>query len=318
MQQKRTMIQKIFAIPPREENNSLQKLEDLENDILCMHEFLSNRGIEIKDSINKEISYITVNIKKLRVLKRREENGIEKNMDRADTSLHFEEVYYKALSVYNQLTKLTYPATPVTIKYTRQAYGLFFAKNKVINVIIGLTIICLAFFIFSYRQSDQPVYGVLSLLFASGLGAGFYTLSTSRKYLVKRTFDPSYNPTYLIRFLLGITAGTILALIFKDVITLNDFKFSAEILAVVGGFSADAVSTILERVAELIVAVFKGTSGTSEPESDARLKSERELQKQKDKLDKMDALAAIKAKAVEMNAGSEILHLIDEKIKEES
>ncbi|HKL08457.1 MAG TPA: hypothetical protein VJ896_06770 [Bacteroidales bacterium] len=308
--------QKIFTGKQRGDNSSVQKLETLENDILCMHEFLSNRGIEIKALINQEISWVTTGIKKLKQSANNENRTEKAEAEESVVIELYETIYYKALNVYNQLTRLTYPANPVTIKYTKQAYGLFFAKNKVINVIIGLTIFCLVFFIISSAKNNNHVYGILSLLFASGLGAGFYTLSTARKYLVKRTFDPSYNPTYLIRFLLGISAGTILALIFKDVITLNDFKFSAEILAVVGGFSADAVSTILERVAELIVAVFKGTGETDPQKTDTKMRNEREIQKQKDKLDKMDALAEIKAKMVEVGAGDEIIQTVNEKLKE--
>ncbi|MFO7842182.1 MAG: hypothetical protein R6V16_00100 [Bacteroidales bacterium] len=312
----KTFFRKIIPGQLREEINDLQKLEAINNDILCMYEFLSNRGIEIKAPINQEISLVTAGIKKLKQLANIENRTEKAGAEESVVLELYETIYYKALNVYNQLTRLTYPANPVTIKYTRQAYGLFFAKNKVINVIIGLTILCLVFFIISSAKNNNHVYGILSLLFASGLGAGFYTLSTARKYLVKRTFDPSYNPTYLIRFLLGITAGTILALIFKEVITLNDFKFSAEILAVVGGFSADAVSTILERVAELIVAVFKGTGETDPQKTDANMRTAREIQKQKDKLDKIDALAAVKAKMVEMGAAEEVIKAVNEKIKE--
>jgi len=313
----RTFFQKIFTGPQREEINDLEKLEALKNDILCMHEFLSNKGVEIKQSINKDISVIATNLKKIYTLKYSQLTNNEKADNGANDILSYQELYAKALFIYNQLTKLTYPATPVTIKYTRQTYGLFFAKNKVINLIIGLTILCLVFFIISNAKNNEPVYSILSLLFASGLGAGFYTLSTSIKYLVKRTFEPSYNPTYLIRFLLGITAGTILALILKkENITIQGLEFSAEILAVVGGFSADAVSTILERVAELIVAVFKGAGETDSQKTDTKMRIEREIQKQKDKLDKMDALAAIKAKMVEVGADDEIIQAVNEKLKE--
>ena len=312
----KTFFRKIIPGQLREEINDLQKLEAINNDILCMHEFLSNRGIEIKAPINQEISLVTTGIKKLKQLANIENRTGKAGAEESVVLELYETIYYKALNVYNQLTRLTYPANPVTIKYTKQAYGLFFAKNKVINVIIGLTILCLVFFIIYSAKNNNHVYGILSLLFASGLGAGFYTLSTARKYLVKRTFDPSYNPTYLIRFLLGITAGTILALIFKEVITLNDFKFSAEILAVVGGFSADAVSTILERVAELIVAVFKGTGETDPQKTDTKMRTAREIQKQKDKLDKIDALVAVKAKMVEMGVAEEVIKAVNEKIKE--
>jgi len=48
-------------------------------------------------------------------------------------------------------------------------------------------------------------------LFGAGLGAAFYTLFTAHEYVRKRTFDPRYNSVYLIRFVLGVIAGLILA-----------------------------------------------------------------------------------------------------------
>jgi hypothetical protein len=64
----KTFFRKIIPGQLREEINDLQKLEAINNDILCMHEFLSNRGIEIKAPINQEISLVTTGIKKLKQL----------------------------------------------------------------------------------------------------------------------------------------------------------------------------------------------------------------------------------------------------------
>lgn len=41
----KVFLQKIFTGQQRGDISWLQKPETLENDILCMHEFLSNRGI---------------------------------------------------------------------------------------------------------------------------------------------------------------------------------------------------------------------------------------------------------------------------------
>ena len=102
---------------------------------------------------------------------------------------------------------------------------------------------------------------------ASGLGAGFYTLITVRKYLINRTYDPRYNPTYFIRFIIGITAGTILALVFRDDLISNknlDFNYSVEMLALVGGFAADAVTIILKRTSEILITAFKGADNSDD------------------------------------------------------
>lgn len=104
------------------------------------------------------------------------------------------------------------------------------------------------------RQTPNSIFLILS---ASALGAGFYTLITVRRYLVKRTYNPRYNITYMIRFILGITSGTILALtLAKDV---SNYNYSTETLALVGGFAADAVAIVLKRIAEILKTALTGS-----------------------------------------------------------
>lgn len=87
-------------------------------------------------------------------------------------------------------------------------------------------------------------------------GAGFYSLFTAYGYISDRTYDPGYNIIYLVRFFLGIVAGTVL-------VTAGGWgplkSFDSTILGLVGGYSADAVNQILLRISEVLVAAVKGT-----------------------------------------------------------
>ena len=130
MMANKTFFRKIIPGQLREDINDLEKTEALKNDILCMHEFLSNRGIEIKDSINQEISLITMGIKKLKQLANNENRTEKAEAEESVVLELYETIYYKALNVYNQLTRLTYPANPVTIKYTNRRTDCFLQRTK--------------------------------------------------------------------------------------------------------------------------------------------------------------------------------------------
>lgn len=289
-----------------------KKIVLLEKDINLIVQYLAEKGIEIPDKILKEISEITSAVSKIECKENGKSTDVNSDASKIEQT-KFDELYLKALNSYNKLSKLASPASAVTIKYTKQSYGLFFANNKVINLIICLTILSLISFILTSTFNWPKT---LSVIFASSLGAGFYTLSTSRKYLVNRTFNPIYNQTYLIRYLLGIISGTILAFILKDIISDEKFKFTQEILAVVGGYSADAVSTILERIADVIVSIFKGTSKKEIEEVENKVQKEKEVEKQKSKIESLNALAELKAQASNTKDVDKIINEIDKRISD--
>jgi len=104
----------------------------------------------------------------------------------------------------------------------------------------------------------------LFLLSAAALGASFSALFIANRYIQEGTFDPKYNISYWIRFVLGVIAGFILA-------TLIDFDamekasnssssnaFVRPLLAMIGGFSAAVVYRILSRLAETVESLFRG------------------------------------------------------------
>jgi hypothetical protein len=97
------------------------------------------------------------------------------------------------------------------------------------------------------------------------IGSFFYTLLRLQPYLENRTFDPKYNSAYLTRFVTGIVAGVILAYFLKDWLSgqaghnADSFKnLSAGSLGILGGFSAEAVQELLQRVKDILLSVVRG------------------------------------------------------------
>jgi hypothetical protein len=93
------------------------------------------------------------------------------------------------------------------------------------------------------------------------LGSAFYAFWTARNYLRDGTFNRHYSQVYLIRFGLGVVAGFILGSVVGDSPQLSGAaqKFGPFTLSVVGGFSAEAVVQILQRIADILVATVRGS-----------------------------------------------------------
>jgi hypothetical protein len=116
----------------------------------------------------------------------------------------------------------------------------------------------------SPTKSNASTNILISSLGGAFLGSAFYALYSASQYIKSQTFDPGYTQVYLIRLILGIFAGYLLA----NIITPNSaggseesdlFKYGPELLGVIGGFSAEAVVQILQRFSDTLVTVVKGS-----------------------------------------------------------
>jgi hypothetical protein len=99
---------------------------------------------------------------------------------------------------------------------------------------------------------------------AAGIGASFALLRQVNDFIVARTYDPKYEPTYWIKFLLGVMAGFILAALLPGMFggsSTNPGSGPAALavptLAMLGGFSASAVFRILTKLVESVENVFR-------------------------------------------------------------
>lgn len=186
-----------------------------------------------------------------------------------------------------RLSRLIEPATPRTIllldSQSENRGGLSFLgpvplirQMMVASLISLIALICLTLSpeVNGSKVNSDILLGKgiplllneLFLLSAAALGASFSALFIANRYIQEGTFDPKYNISYWIRFVLGLIAGFILAtLIDFDVLekasnTTPDLAnaFARPSLAMIGGFSAAVVYRILSRLAETVESLFRG------------------------------------------------------------
>ncbi len=187
---------------------------------------------------------------------------------------------------HGRLSKLVAPATPRTIllldSEIEQRGSLRFLgpvpliRQMMVTALLSLTaLICLTLSAEvngSKANSDILVgsgfpllLNELFLLSAAALGASFSALFMANRYIQEGTFDPKYNISYWIRFVLGLIAGFILATLI-DLDALGkagagsdaSSAFARPLLAMIGGFSAAVVYRILSRLADTVESLFRG------------------------------------------------------------
>lgn len=189
--------------------------------------------------------------------------------------------------VHNELARTVCPASPKTIllmadETDKNPLLLFLGRVPFVRKMMATAMICLAGLIGSslspYVNADsihktvfdssgtELLVVFIFLLSAAGLGASFSALFRVNKYIAQGTFDPTYETSYWIRFLVGLISGLILTQIFsfdymedalgqeggmQDQSARNAAKVT---LALLGGFSADLVFNILNRMVETVLS----------------------------------------------------------------
>ncbi len=261
---------KIFFNPEATADSFIvEQINNYINNIAIMASYASETGKDLEaDNLAGKISGL-IEIK-------------GKQIKDSPDSLYTKELLKEAIEVHSKLSKIIAPLTATSLSSTQPG---FLTYNHVLKFIIISTIFSLIFMILFLFLSDIVkietkyrsllIYG--QVIVAAWLGSGVYCLWTARRYLIDRTFEPRYNPTYVMRLILGIALGTILGLFGENMIDGKGeilTKLGQVVLAIVGGFSSDAVARILERIADTLQALVRGSNKDEiEKESD-RAKSE--------------------------------------------
>src|SRR5262249_36900263 len=182
------------------------------------------------------------------------------------------------IAAHGVLAKIVAPATPCSLEATEPVRGpLGFLRNPpLIKWMIATALVSAFLFILAtaFAAPDQVAAQIsatrwpnellkqLNWLAAAALGATFYALFTAHEYVKNRTFDPKYNSIYLIRFILGVVAGLILGNVGPHLPGVSDTSnlqtLGTAVLALLGGFSAEAVNQILQRVVDVVLAAVMG------------------------------------------------------------
>jgi len=118
-------------------------------------------------------------------------------------------------------------------------------------------------------QKDQGIHLLLEELFlisAAAIGASFIALFEANRFIADGTYDPKYDAAYWSRFVLGIIAGMILAMLIpmgKLDPSTNEIQgpmgaMTKPTLAMLGGFSAKVVYRILRRLVDTVESLVRG------------------------------------------------------------
>jgi uncharacterized membrane protein YeaQ/YmgE (transglycosylase-associated protein family) len=183
------------------------------------------------------------------------------------------------INAHNMLCKNIAPATPKSIEYTRKlrsrdAGKSLFSKLPIVRNLIILALIFLITFVLTgssegvnNKSLDLGVMDnsglnlLLNLSYlasVSGLGVLFYLLKNVSSAVKNGTLVPEDTIYYISLIVLGVIAGLIMSEILnlytKDADSIN--LFNKSVLALIGGFSSDAIFTILQSLIDRLKAIF--------------------------------------------------------------
>ncbi|MGO9317344.1 MAG: hypothetical protein ACLPXT_14380 [Terracidiphilus sp.] len=177
----------------------------------------------------------------------------------------------KLMSAHAALARVIAPATPSSLEATEPLPGFFGSLRNppLIGWMILIGLFSLVGFVVARLlhtfipsvSNNLEWLNVIEWAFAAALGAVFYVLFTAHSYVKDRTFDLRYNSVYVIRFVLGVLAGIILAIVTSSYLSGTSDqlkKLTPSIIALLGGFSTEAVYQILQRMVDILVAAVKG------------------------------------------------------------
>ncbi|MCD5315277.1 hypothetical protein [Kineosporia babensis] len=118
--------------------------------------------------------------------------------------------------------------------------------------------------------ADDPAFGSLLLrevflLTAAALGAALTALYRAGREVARGSYDPEFDHTFLQRILLGMAAGLVIAELLP--LGSGDDALSGlarPAIALLGGFAADAVHSVLARLMAALETLFNGGSANRE------------------------------------------------------
>jgi hypothetical protein len=209
----------------------------------------------------------------------------------------------RLVHTHDQLVQVVTPATPRTLLLLSEdaADGKLQMLGAVplVRRMLGVSVVLLAVFlatalspkvhsssgdIFSESGIDLLI-NELFFLAAAGIGAAFAALFTANHYIAQGTYDPKFEASYWVRFVLGLIAGIVLAsLIPLKAGADGGGSFTRPFLALLGGFSAAVVFRILQRVVGTLESLVQGDSSDGEAAKQRLATSEAAQQRTQDQM----------------------------------
>lgn len=166
---------------------------------------------------------------------------------------------------HNELVRIVAPATPRTILVVsegrRSALSMLGPVRLVRQMLVVVIVLLTLFLLLASSQEVNESGGDffhsagfpvlvngLFYLVAGGLGAAFSALFTAQRYIKDGIYDPKYESTYWLRFILGLMAGLLLPALVPLAGDGEAGAITRPLLALLGGFSASVLYRVLERL----------------------------------------------------------------------
>lgn len=242
----------------------------------------------------------------------------------------------KLIELHIALTRVISPATPRSILLLvseESSPWRFLGPVPLVRQMMLLALISLASFVLislcpqinvdQINKSLLEHNGIslllneLFLISAAAVGACFANLFEANRHCTNGTFDPRYNSSYWVRFVLGMIAGLILA----EVISFEMLQGSAQaqiqpsetttttvsglvasqpmvkpILAMLGGFSSDLVIRILRRIVTGVESMLNGDPREQIRSSQAAEREQAQMESDRERVLLASELADLKSK----------------------
>ncbi|MFQ3196588.1 MAG: hypothetical protein ACI8R9_000225 [Paraglaciecola sp.] len=239
------------------------RCSQLTNECELMCEYALTNGLEVPPQLIKNL-YVITN---------------ETNYSREDIG--------ELAIIHQQLNRIIAPATPQSVvlirteKKSANVLRFLGAVPIVRHIMVTSLFFLLAFITIGQMKiinetnlnngilgsSSWTAVAILSyLICCAGLGACFTSLHSLNNFVSKATYDPRYDSTYWASILLGVIAGVFISellfnMLFPEAVA-GDTTATADMgkpaLALLGGFSANMVYKILQRLVESAESLVKG------------------------------------------------------------
>lgn len=179
--------------------------------------------------------------------------------------------------IHERLTRIIAPATPKTIRLLEMESAKrnrlkFLGLIPLARQIMLVAFLSLIIFIFcqSFDIADttldvmdksgiQFLFIIFTFIASAGLGVSFVSLFQINKYITSGTYDPKYESSYWIRFVLGIIAGLTLSVLIPISKGGQASQLGRPLLAMLGGFSVNLVYRLLTRLVETVESLVTGS-----------------------------------------------------------
>ena len=232
----------------------------------------------------------------------------------------------RLVRAHTELVRLVAPATPRTIlllsEGRRSRLAMLGPVRLVRQMLVAVLILLVAFVLLSTTSYVNTTSGdiltstglslfvnELFFLAAGGLGAAFSALFTAYRYIADGTYDPKFESTYWLRFILGLMAGLLLPALIPLGDASDSETLTRPLLALLGGFSASVLYRILERLVGAVESLVRADSRDLRV---ARRDADIARAAQKASLDRLGLIGELRRLETQARAGDESQALADE------